>query len=173
MRSRAQVSVEFFIFVGLAFLIAIAFTLASLDQLQDFRIERESEAVKDIALKIQKELLIAASVEDGYIRVFEMPLQVENINYSLTTLNYTIINVLSKNSFYTVAVPKAVGNVTKGTNKINKTGGIIYINSQQISYFTDTSICQNAQDLGLCGGLDIIYGVGYQATCCSEHILCC
>ncbi|MBI2656067.1 hypothetical protein HYX06_06615 [Candidatus Woesearchaeota archaeon] len=128
MNSKSQVSSEFFIFVGLAFLIAIAFALASLDQLQDFRIERESEAVKDVALKLQKELLIAASVEDGYIRIFEMPDQVENINYSLTTLNYTIINVLSKNSFYTVAVPKTVGNATKGANKINKTGGVIYLN---------------------------------------------
>ena len=35
MSSKSQISLEFFIFVGLAFLIAIAFSLASLDQLQD------------------------------------------------------------------------------------------------------------------------------------------
>jgi hypothetical protein len=127
MHSKSQISFEFFIFVGLAFLIAIAFALASLDQLQDFRLEKENEAVKDIALKLQKEAFIAASVEDGYVRIFEMPDQVDSINYSLTTLNSTI-TVMSKNSIYIVSIPKSIGNVTKGTNKINKTGGVIYLN---------------------------------------------
>ena len=35
------------------------------------------------------------------------------------------------------------------------------------------TICQNAEDRGLCDGLDIVYGAGYEATCCSEHGLCC
>ncbi|MBI2659988.1 hypothetical protein HYX07_02405 [Candidatus Woesearchaeota archaeon] len=127
MRSRAQISAEFYVFLGLAFLIAIAFEIASLDQLNDFRSERESAAVKDLALKLQKEALIAANVEDGYVRVFEVPDKLEDINYSLTVQNYTII-VQSKNEVYFVGIPRAIGNFTKGTNKINKTGGVIYIN---------------------------------------------
>ena len=35
------------------------------------------------------------------------------------------------------------------------------------------SVCQNAESNGLCGGLDIVYGIGYKAACCSEHGLCC
>ena len=127
MHSRAQISSEFFIFVGLAFLIAIAFSLVSLNQLQDFRIENENEAVKDIALKLQKEIFIAASVEDGYVRVFKIPDKLENIDYFLTVQNNTI-NIQSKNSFYILPIPKTIGNLTKGTNIINKTGGVIYIN---------------------------------------------
>lgn len=34
-------------------------------------------------------------------------------------------------------------------------------------------ICQNAQNAQLCNGLDIVYGEGYRAACCSEHSLCC
>ena len=34
-------------------------------------------------------------------------------------------------------------------------------------------VCQNAESNGLCGGLDIVYGSGYKAACCSEHGLCC
>ena len=126
MRS-AQISAEFFIFLGLAFLIAIAFEIASLEQLNNFRIQKESEAVKDLALKLQKELLTAATVEDGYVRIFEIPDKLDNINYSLTTQNSTIA-VQSKNGFYLVSIPKTVGNVSKGNNKVNKTGGVIYIN---------------------------------------------
>lgn len=127
--NKAQISTEFYIFLGLAFLIAIAFEIASLDQLQDFRAQKESEAVKDLALKLQKEVLIAANVEDGYVRFFEVPDKLDNnINYSLTTLNFSIITVQSKNGFYLVSIPRVFGNVTKGANKINKTNGIIYIN---------------------------------------------
>ncbi|MBI2522806.1 hypothetical protein HYW19_00280 [Candidatus Woesearchaeota archaeon] len=35
------------------------------------------------------------------------------------------------------------------------------------------TVCQNAEDSGLCDGLDIVYGAGYKAACCSEHGLCC
>ena len=173
MHSKAQVSAEFFVFVGLAFLIAISFEIASLKQLNDFRAQKESEAVKDIALKLQKELLVAAAVEDGYVRVFEIPQKLENVNYSLITRNNTV-TVQTKNSLYILAIPKAVGAISKGTNIINKTNGMIYINGGQLpSTFSDSGICQNAQYGGLCAGLDIAYGVGYQAACCSEHGLCC
>lgn len=128
MGSRAQVSVEFFILMGMAFLVAIAFEIAAVDQLKDFRMQKESDAVKDLALKLQKESILAASVEDGYIRDFAIPNQLDNnINYTLTTRNYTI-TVESKNSIYTFSIPNSIGNFTKGANRINKTGGVIYIN---------------------------------------------
>jgi len=125
--SKAQISAEFFVFVGLAFLVAIAFEVVSLDQLNDFRIQKESEAIKDLALKLQKELLIAATVEDGYVRFFKIPEKIDTINYSLAIQNSTI-TVKSKNSIFVVSTPNVVGNLTKNTNKINKTGGVIYIN---------------------------------------------
>ena len=127
MNSKAQVSIEFFIFVGLAFLIAIAFELASLDQLKDFRLENENAAVKDFALKLQKEVLIAAYVEDGYSRAFEIPDDLENIDFSVDLRNSTI-TVQSKNSLYITLVPSSVGNFSKGTNIIRKSGNVIYIN---------------------------------------------
>ena len=97
MASKAQVSAEFFIFVGMAFVIAIAFSMSSIDHLNYFRLQNENIAVKDLALKLQKELLTAANVEDGYVRTFTLPDKLDNINYSLTTQNFTI-TVESKNS---------------------------------------------------------------------------
>ena len=46
-----------------------------------------------------------------------------------------------------------------------RVGSAVAVASQQT--------CQDAQDNALCDGLDLIYGIGYQATCCSEHQLCC
>lgn len=127
MNSNAQISAEFLILGGLAFLIAIAFIISSLNQVNEFRIQQESDADKDLALKLQKELLVAATVEDGYARIFQIPDKLNNINYSLATQNSTI-TVQSKNSLYIVSIPNSIGNISKGTNKINKTGGVIYIN---------------------------------------------
>lgn len=128
MNSKAQISIEFFMFLGFAFLIAIAFEIASLDQLNGFRAQKEDEVVKDLALKLQKEVLIAAIVEDGYVRAFNIPDKIDGINYSLTTLNNHTITVQSKNSVYIVSTPMAIGNMSKGNNIINKTGGAIYVN---------------------------------------------
>lgn len=128
MGSKSQISAEFFMLVGIAFLISIAFEIASLDQLKNFRNQKEEEAVRDVALKVQNELFIAANVEDGYVRVFKLPDRLDNtINYSLTILNSTLF-VQSKNSFYTISIPKSVGNISLGVNKINKSGGVIHIN---------------------------------------------
>ena len=35
------------------------------------------------------------------------------------------------------------------------------------------NICQNAENSGLCGDLDIVYGIGYKQACCDEYSLCC
>ena len=123
----AQVSTEFFILIGLGLLVAIAFEIASLDQLKEFRIQKENDAVRDLAHKLQKELLIAASVEDGYVRTFKVPDNLDNFNYSITTQNSTLF-VQSKNGFYIITIPSIVGNISKGINVINKTEGIIYVN---------------------------------------------
>lgn len=127
MHLKAQMSAEFFVFVGLAVLIAIAFEIISLGQLNDFRLQKENEAVRDLALKLQREIFIASGVEDGYAREFEIPEALDSINYSLTTQNSTI-TVKSKNSLFIVSIPFSVGNASKGSNKINKTGGVVYIN---------------------------------------------
>ena len=127
MASNAQVSAEFFIFVGMAFIIAIFFSVSSTDQLNFFRIQNENDAVKDLALKIQKEVFLAATVEEGYRRTFSLADKFDNINYTLTTQNSTI-TVQSARSLFTVTIPNSIGNVSKGKNSINKTGGVIYIN---------------------------------------------
>ena len=57
--AKAQITAEFYILLGIAFLIAIAFEIASLDQLNDFRKQKEGESVRDLALKLQKEVLVA------------------------------------------------------------------------------------------------------------------
>jgi hypothetical protein len=128
MHSKAQVSTEFFIFVGMAFIVALAFELASLDQLNDFRRSNEEFYVKDFAIKLQKEVFIASYVEDGYSRAFEIPQDLEGISFYVTITNSTFLSVESKNAIYSVPIPYVAGNFSKGTNSIEKNGGTIFVN---------------------------------------------
>ena len=126
MGKKSQVSMEFFIFIGLGFIIAITFVIASIDQLNGIRARKEYDAAKDIALKLQKEILVASSVQDGYSRIFQAPDSIIGSNYSITMQNLTLA-IKSKSGLYIVSIPKTSGNITNGLNIINKTNGEIYI----------------------------------------------
>ena len=127
MHSRAQISAEFIVFIILAFILSIGITFSAAKQSKDFRVQREGEIIKSFALKIQRELLIASYVEDGYVRTLQLPNEIENINYTLISTNSTII-VKSRYALYVFSIPSLNGTLIKGQNTINKTGGGIHIN---------------------------------------------
>lgn len=119
---------EFFILTGLAFLAVTLFVAASAREATDFRNQKEFFLIKDLALKLQKEATIAASVEDGYERGFNLPEKLESIvDYYITTSNNTV-TVNSSKTVFSTAIPTVIGNFTKGSNKIERISGQIYIN---------------------------------------------
>jgi len=129
MYEKSQVSIEFFILIGLAFLMVIIIVAASANEVREFRDQKEFFLIKDLALKLQKEVGIAASVEDGYVRSFTLPDKLDNIvDYSTINTNSSITVNSSKTVFF-VRVPMIYGkNFTKGSNKVEKISGKIYIN---------------------------------------------
>jgi hypothetical protein len=120
---------EFFTLTGLAFLAVIFFVAASASEVKEFRDQKEFFLIKDLSLKLQKEVAIAASVEDGYERSFNLPDKLEaTVDYFITTKN-TSITVNSSKTVFSVRVPIVYGkNFTKGTNKIEKINGKVYVN---------------------------------------------
>ena len=126
---RAQSIMEFFILIGLAFLATILFIVISANEVKEFKDQKEFFLIKDLALKLQKEVTIAASVEDGYERSFNLPDKLENKVDYLTVIMNNILTVNSSKAVFPVAIPVTYGkNFTKGSNKIEKIGGKVYIN---------------------------------------------
>ena len=120
---------EFFIFIGLTALAVGIFTLASLDQIKEFYDKREYIFLKDLALKLQTEINLAATAEDGYQRQFTIPDRLGNtVNYSIIIKNNETLIVYSDKSLHVVSVPKVIGNITKNTNTITKSGGVVNLN---------------------------------------------
>ena len=120
---------EFFTLVGLAFLMTILFVAASANQMKEFKDQKEFFLIKDLALKLQKEVTIAASVEDGYERSFTLPERLEsNVDYFIVIRNSTI-TVNSTKTVFSVPIPSTFGkNFTKGSNMVEKENGKVYIN---------------------------------------------
>jgi len=122
-----QVSMEFIFLVGLAFTIMIVFIASTRSEFSDLRSVEERSLVKDVSVMIQHELVMAASVEDGYYRIFNVPDELEGNDYSMYILNNTLV-VYTDDYEYVLNMPSIVGDIQKGNNTINKTGNVIYLN---------------------------------------------
>lgn len=125
---NAQSSMEFFVLVGLAFLVAILFVAISANEIREFRDTKEFFLIKDLALKLQKEVDIANSAVLGYERTFTLPERLENnVDYFITIRNNTI-TINSTKTVFVVPIVNVTGVFDKGSNKVEKrTDGRIYI----------------------------------------------
>ena len=130
MHKKSQSSMEFFALVGLAFLATILFAAIAVNEVKEFSAQKEFLMIKDLSLRLQKEVAIAASVEDGYERSFALEDKLEDkVDYFIIVTN-TSINVNSSKSAFSVRIPLIYGkNFTKGSNKIEKINGKVYVNN--------------------------------------------
>lgn len=127
--ARAQSSMEFFALFGLALIAVIIFVGLSANEIKEFQDEKEYLLIKDLGMKLQKEIAIASSVEDGYRRSFTIPSTLESgISYSINNSNSSI-TINSSKSAFSAALQPVVGNFTIGTNTIRKMGSIVYVNT--------------------------------------------
>jgi len=129
MHKKSQSSMEFFTLVGLAFLTTILFVAITVNEVKEFSDQKEFLMIKDLSLRLQKEVAIASSVEDGYERSFTLQSKLENIvDYTLSTTNNNSITVNSPKTSFSVRIQPVVGYFIKANNKIEKINGVVYIN---------------------------------------------
>ena len=120
---------EFFVLSGLAFFVSIIFTIYAIDELKSITSQREYNLLKDLGIALQKEALIASSVEDGYLRTFTIPQTLQaTLEYSIQMSN-TSLSIESAKTAFTASIPQLQGNFSKGANKIEKRDGVVYVNS--------------------------------------------
>ncbi|MBW2965907.1 hypothetical protein KY342_02255 [Candidatus Woesearchaeota archaeon] len=124
---QAQVSMEFVFLIGLAFMVMVVFVASTRSEFDELRSEKERSLLKDVSVMVQHELIMAANVEDGYTRIFNVPSELEEISYTIQIINNTLLTN-TEDYEYVLNVPFIIGNIQKGNNTINKTNSIIYLN---------------------------------------------
>lgn len=129
MHKKSQSFMEFFALVGLAFLATILFAAIAVNEVKEFSDKKEFLMIKDLSLRLQKEVAIAASVEDGYERSFALDDKLEGrVDYFMIVTN-TSININSSKAAFSARIPLIYGkNFTKGSNTIKKINGKVYVN---------------------------------------------
>jgi hypothetical protein len=114
--------------VGLGFMIFIIFSTTVKHRINELENEEEYILLKDIAYSTQNEISIAARMQDGYYREFDIPYELENgRNYTINITNNYIF-AASEDHDYMIEIPPVIGNIQKNTNRINKTNETIYLN---------------------------------------------
>ena len=126
--AKSQSSMEFFTLVGFAFLAAVILVSISVKEIKEVSDKKEFVLIEDLGLKLEKEVVIASYVEDGYERSFDLPEKLQStVDYFINTTNSTI-TINSSKSAFSVAVPLVSGRFEKGSNKIERINGKVYIN---------------------------------------------
>jgi hypothetical protein len=128
MGRKAQSSFEFLLLVGIVFLFVVIFVGATYTDVATLSKKREFLAVKDIAMVMQNELVLAAQVEDGYKRSFELPEDINGKPYSAVIVANSL-TVSTDSATYAVRIPSVVGNLAKGLNNITKESNIVTLNN--------------------------------------------
>jgi len=124
----SQVGIEFITLMGIALIVVIFIAAISAKEIKDFQNQKEFILIKDLGLKLQKEISIASTVEDGYSRQFNLPDKLDfTLEYFIITSNVSI-SINSSKSVFTTAILNVTGEFIKGDNTIEKIGGQIYIN---------------------------------------------
>lgn len=125
---KGQLTVQFLILVGVMFIVFIVFIAGLGSKYKEIEDSEESVIVKDIGLKIKKEIDLVPSLSDGYERNFEVPLYIKGKNYSIFT-GSGYLSVYTADHEFTARIPNIVGSVSKGENVIRKIDGVIYVNT--------------------------------------------
>ena len=137
---KAQSSIEVALLVGFMFLVFNVFLLVIAQRMVDVQDQKDQALIGDMSSVIESEIVLAAGVEDGYSRTFEIPQTLKGINYSVKLINSTTMKtnyselvleyVDFTKTYETVKkLPKNVdGVINKGKNKIVKKAGIICLN---------------------------------------------
>jgi hypothetical protein len=117
---------EFIVLVILLFAMFMVYTVNTRSKIDEIREKKEYVLLRDVTKMVQREILTAVKVENGYYRQFDLPQDLNGINYSIYITNTTIIATTELHEEY-LAVPYVNGSLEKGTNIITKQNGIITI----------------------------------------------
>ena len=138
---KAQSSIEITLLIGFMFLVFNIFLLVIAERMVDVQNQKDRQLIENMGSVIEGEIELAAGVEDGYLRTFEIPKTLKGINYSVTFISSTTMGtnyselvleyVNFTKTYETVKkLPKNVdGAICKGKNNIVKENGIVLLNN--------------------------------------------
>ncbi len=128
---KAQIAIEFIMLAGMAIIILLVILIATALISSDKADETTYFELTDFGMGLQRELILAAEMQEGYNRIIDIPERINGRDYGITMwsnaeTSHMTIDYMGREIYF--ATPKTIGELTKGINRITKQNGSIYIN---------------------------------------------
>lgn len=125
---KSQVSVEFLVLMSILILISVALASVLLPLKIASTTKRLDEEARRLCEKVAFEVDAALNFGDGYVRSFFLPERVVGREYEVVVQNHSVwITIDEKAWSCTTVVNNIEGAVRPGWNRINNTGGKVYV----------------------------------------------
>ncbi len=126
---KAQAAIEFIILVSVILFFFTIFFMLIQENMSDKIQERQNLELKEIGITFQNEINLASKAGDGYYREFKIPDKIGNKDYTISiTENMVYLKTSDNKNAVAFPVLDINGQPLKGTNKIEKQQGEIYLN---------------------------------------------
>jgi hypothetical protein len=112
---KAQIVLEFLLIISLAVIIGVMYIAVGTHIFVDVNEQQRVAALNDVGYLIQDEVVLAASVEDGYTRTFVLPQKADRFTYTITNSN-TSVTLASADVTLSYPLPMLSGNLVMGAN---------------------------------------------------------
>jgi hypothetical protein len=128
MKKRCQFSMEFIMLFALVFFL-FAVLLAMMGRLaDDKRQETLQQKFDSVADSIQGSLMLATSAS-GYEAEISVPADIDGLDYDIVIIDKNNLRVYSDEHSVYRDIPHTEGSISKGCNRIVKSGEVISIGS--------------------------------------------
>lgn len=121
---RGQIVLEFLIIAGIAMLVAALYLAVGANLLSGKSEEQRVSALNNIGYMVQDEIILAGTVEDGYLRSFAIPQKADRFAYTLSN-DETMLTLHSGSVIINYPLPRISGTLQQGENTIRKDGDIV------------------------------------------------
>ena len=126
---KSQSAIEFVVLASFMLFVILGFFAITTSNMIQAREDSNRKTAEDIAGFVYREVEIAKSVNSGYLRIFSVPYSVNGIDYSINLTDNRELTVNYLGYEHVMFLPANItGNVTKGSNIITNSNGIIFLN---------------------------------------------
>lgn len=129
MAKKSQSAIEFVMVTGIVLFSFVVFFIVIGENMSDKIKERQNNNLKEIALTVKNEIDLAFYSDEGYIREFEVPLDINGQEYEIEIINQ-MVSIKTTDEKYGLAIPvqNISGQINKGDNIIKKQNGRVVLN---------------------------------------------
>lgn len=122
-QNKGQTAFEFTMMIAVALTIAVAFLAAATSLMFDTSEQERRAALNGIGYAIQDEIILATTVNDGYLRNFTIPQRAGRFQYTVQSTTKAVMLTSGKTTI-TYPTPEYSGTFSKGWNEIHKDGSV-------------------------------------------------